>query len=248
MSRQVVITGGAKGIGREIALRFAALGDRVLAVGRDEAALGELAAATDGAVQTAVCDVTEEASVTELFAGLGAVDTLVNNAGTAESAPLHRTSLESWERHLAVNATGPFLCIRAVIDDMRRRGDGAIVTVASTAARVGAPYTAAYAASKHAALGVTRVAAAELAGTGARANAVCPAFVDTKMTARSIERIARTTSRTPEESAAALAQSSPLGRLLDPGEVAAAVVWLASPEAASINGQTVILDGGGIQA
>jgi NAD(P)-dependent dehydrogenase (short-subunit alcohol dehydrogenase family) len=172
----------------------------------------------------------------------------VNNAGTAASAPLHRTSLESWERHHAVNATGPFLCIRAVIDDMRRRGDGAIVTVASTAARVGAPYTAAYAASKHAALGITRVAAAELAGTGARANAVCPAFVDTEMTARSIERIARTTSRSPEESAAALAQSSPLGRLLDPGEVAAAVVWLASPEAASINGQTVVLDGGGIQA
>ena len=102
---------------------------------------------------------------------------LVNNAGMGESAPLARTTLESWRAHLDVNATGAFLCTRAVVAGMRERGRGAVVTVASTAGRAGAPYTAAYTAAKHAAVGLMRAAAAELAGTGVTANAVCPAFV-----------------------------------------------------------------------
>ena len=130
---------------------------------------------------------------------------------------------------------------------MRERGRGAIVTVASTAGRAGAPYTAAYTASKHAAVGLMRAIAAELAGSGVTANAVCPAFVDTPMTERSVANIVRRTGRSEAESTAALAASSPLGRLLDPDEVAAAVVWLASPDAAAISGQTLVLDGGGIQ-
>jgi NAD(P)-dependent dehydrogenase (short-subunit alcohol dehydrogenase family) len=243
MARTVIVTGGARGIGREVALRFAALGDDVLALGRDRAALDLLPAT----VRTAVCDVTDEDQVATVFGTVEAVDVLVNNAGTSESAPLHRTTLESWERQLRTNATGAFLCTRAVIDGMRTRGSGAIVTVASTAGRAGAPYIAGYAASKHAAVGLMRVAAAELAGSGATANAVCPTFVDTDMTQRSIDRIAQRTGRSADESTAVLAAAAPLGRLLDPGEVAAAVVWLASPEAAAINGQTLILDGGGIQ-
>jgi NAD(P)-dependent dehydrogenase (short-subunit alcohol dehydrogenase family) len=122
------------------------------------------------------------------------------------------------------------------------------VTVASTAGRVGAAYAGAYSASKHAAIGVTRAAAAELAGTAATANAVCPAFVDSDMTRVSAGRIAERTGRTRDESIEALAKLAPLGRLLDPGEVADAVVWLASPMAGAINGQTIVLDGGGIQA
>jgi NAD(P)-dependent dehydrogenase (short-subunit alcohol dehydrogenase family) len=242
--RTVVVTGGSRGIGRAVAARFAAAGDEVVALGRDAAALAEVAA--DG-MRTAVCDVTDEAQVEAAFAGLE-VDVLVNNAGVAESAPLHRTTLESWRRQLEVNATGAFLCTRAVIDGMRRRGRGTIVTVASTAGRAGTPYTAGYAASKHAAVGLMRVAAAELAGSGATANAVCPTFADTDMTRESAARIAERTGRSERESAEALAAASPLGRLLEPGEVAAAVVWLASPEAAAINGQTLVLDGGGLQA
>jgi NAD(P)-dependent dehydrogenase (short-subunit alcohol dehydrogenase family) len=240
--RLVVVTGGGGGIGRAVVRRFAALGDRVVAVGRDERALA------DSGGEPAPCDVTDEPAVEALFSRLGAVDVLVNNAGLAESAPLHRTTLESWRAHLDVNATGAFLCTRAAIGGMRERGRGAVVTVASTAGRAGAPYTAAYTASKHAAVGLMRAAAAELAGTGVTANAVCPAFVDTPMTARSVGNIVRRTGRSQEESRAALASASPLGRLLDPGEVAAAVVWLASPEAAAISGQTLVLDGGGIQA
>lgn len=227
--RLVVVTGGRGGIGRAIMERFTALGDDVLAPGREE------------------CDVTDEASVEAFFERAGAVDVLVNNAGMAESAPLARTTLASWRAHLDVNATGAFLCTRAAIGGMRERGSGAVVTVASTAGRAGTPYTAAYTAAKHAAVGLMRAAAAELAGTGVTANAVCPTFVESAMTERSVDTIAKHTRRSRDEARQALAQASPLGRLLDPGEVAAAVVWLASPEAAGISGQTLVIDGGGIQ-
>ena len=240
--RTVVVTGGAKGIGRATVTRFAALGDRVVALGRDEAALGALE------VETHVCDVTDEAAVTSVLGALGAVDVLVNNAGMGESAPLHQTTLESWQRHLDVNATGAFLCMRAVVPGMRERGDGAIVTVASTAGRAGVPYTTAYTASKHAVIGLTRAVAAELAGTGVRVNAVCPTFVRTEMTGRSIAHIVARTGRSAEQAQAALAAASPLGRLLEPEEVADAIVHLASPAAAAISGQAWVLDGGGIQA
>jgi len=229
MSRIVVVTGGSGGIGRATAARFAALGDDVLAPGRAES------------------DVTDEGSVHGFFERAGAVDVLVNNAGMGESAPLARTTLESWRTHLDVNATGAFLCTRAVVEGMRERGRGAVITVASTAGRAGAPYTAAYSAAKHAAVGLMRAVAAELAGTGVTANAVCPTFVETEMTERSVANIVERTGRSRGEARAALAGATPLGRLLDPDEVAAAVVWLASPEAAGISGHTLVIDGGGIQ-
>jgi NAD(P)-dependent dehydrogenase (short-subunit alcohol dehydrogenase family) len=242
MTRVVVVTGASKGIGREIAERFAALGDDVLALARDVSPLDAVAG-----VRGVACDVTSEADGAAALGEL-AVDVLVNNAGVSETAPLHRTTLASWQRQFDVNATGAFLCTRAVVAGMRERGSGTIVTVASTAGRVGAPYTAAYTASKHAAVGLMRATAAELAGSGATANAVCPNFVDTPMTEQSVQRIVAATGRSTAESVRALEQTSPLGRLLTPAEVAAAVVWLASPEATAINGQTLVLDGGGIQS
>jgi NAD(P)-dependent dehydrogenase (short-subunit alcohol dehydrogenase family) len=249
VSRTVVVTGGAKGIGRATVTRFAALGDRVVALGRDEAALTALTAALpEATLQTHVCDVTDETTVARVFDAIGAVDVLVNNAGMGESAPLHQTTLESWRRHLEVNATGAFLCMRAVVPGMRERGTGAIVTVASTAGRTGVPYTTAYTASKHAVIGLTRAVAAELAGTGVRVNAVCPTFVRTDMTDRSIANIVQRTGRTPGQAEEALAAASPLGRLLEPEEVADAIVHLASPAAAAISGQAWVIDGGGIQA
>jgi NAD(P)-dependent dehydrogenase (short-subunit alcohol dehydrogenase family) len=230
VTRLVLVTGGTRGIGRAVAERFAAAGDRVEAVGRD------------------TCDVTDEAAVAALFDRIGPVDVLVNNAGVSSSAPLARTTLDDWRRQLEVNATGAFLCTRAALPPMLERDSGRIVTVASTASRVGTPYTAAYTASKHAAVGLMRVVAAEVGGTGVTANAVCPAFVRTDMTKRSVERVAAATGRSAAAAEEALAQATPLGRLLEPEEVAAAVVFLASPEAAAINGQTLLLDGGGVQA
>jgi NAD(P)-dependent dehydrogenase (short-subunit alcohol dehydrogenase family) len=172
------------------------------------------------------------------------VDVLVNNAGVSSSAPLKRTTLSEWERQLAVNATGAFLCTRAVVEGMRARGSGRIVTVASVTSHRGARYTAGYTASKHAVLGLVRAVAAELAGTGVTCNAVCPAYVRSDMTDTTIATIEARTGRDGE---AALAEMAPLGRLIEPSEVAFAVRFFASPEAGAINGQSLIMDGGGVQ-
>jgi NAD(P)-dependent dehydrogenase (short-subunit alcohol dehydrogenase family) len=240
--RTVVVTGGGKGIGQAVVARFAAAGEHVVAVGRDRAALEETEAAA-----AEVCDVTNEEQVAALFARVGAVDVLVNNAGASTSAPLGRTTLDDWRALLDVNATGAFLCTRAALGAMLERGDGRIVTVASTAGRIGFRYTAAYVASKHAAVGLMRAVAAEVAGTGVTANAVCPTYVRTDMTRRSITHIVAATHRSEEDVEATLAASTPLGRMLEPEEVAFAVAFLAAPEAAAVNGQTLVLDGGGIQ-
>jgi NAD(P)-dependent dehydrogenase (short-subunit alcohol dehydrogenase family) len=229
VSRVVVVTGGTRGIGRAVAERFEAAGERVIALGRDD------------------CDVTDEAAVAQTFERIGPVEVLVNNAGVSGSAPLARTTLDDWRTQMDVNATGAFLCTRAALPGMLERGSGRVVTVASTAGRAGARYTAAYSASKHAAVGLMRAVAAELAGTGVTANAVCPAFVRTDMTRRSVERIVSATGRDEAQAEAALGEASPLGRLLEPEEVAFAVAFLAAAEAGAVNGQTLILDGGGIQ-
>ena len=225
MSRVVVVTGGKRGIGAAISARFAAAGDTVHALG------------------SADLDVTDEARVNEVLGALE-VDVLVNNAGVSDSAPVKRTTLDQWRAQMDVNATGAFLCARAVLDGMLQRGTGRIVTVASVASHRGSRYTAAYTASKHAALGFTRALAAEVAGTPVTANAVCPAYVRSDMTTRTIENIER---RTGGDGEAALVAMSALGRLVEPEEVAFAVAFFAAPEAAAINGQSLILDGGGVQ-
>lgn len=221
-----MVTGGTRGIGAAVAARFRAAGDEVVAVGRSE------------------CDVTDENAVASFFAGLGPVDVLVNNAGISTSAPLARATLEDWRSQIDVNATGAFLCTRAVLPGMSERDSGRIVTVASVAGRVGFRYTSGYTASKHAAVGLMRAVAAEVAGTGVTSNAVCPGYVRTDMTDQTVRRIEERTGRDGE---AALAAMSPLGRLLEPDEVAFAVAFLAAPEAGAVNGQTLVLDGGGVQ-
>jgi NAD(P)-dependent dehydrogenase (short-subunit alcohol dehydrogenase family) len=225
MSRVVVVTGGKRGIGAAISARFEAAGDTV------------------HALSSADLDVTDEAQVNEVLGGL-AVDVLVNNAGASDSAPVKRTTLEQWRAQMDVNALGAFLCTRAVLPGMAERGHGRIVTVASVASHRGSRYTSAYTASKHAALGVMRAVAAEVAGTDVTANAVCPAYVRSDMTDRTIANIEARTGRDGE---AALAAMAPLGRLIEPEEVAFAVAFLAAPEAGAINGQSLILDGGGVQ-
>ncbi|HEV3480308.1 MAG TPA: SDR family oxidoreductase [Gaiellaceae bacterium] len=225
MSRVVIVTGGAKGIGKAVAERFAA--EEVMAGGRD------------------MLDVTDEDAVATFFEQIDRVDVLVNNSGFAEGAPLARTTLESWRHHYEVNATGAFLCTRAVLPRMLERRQGRIITVASTAGLRGARYTAAYTAAKHAAVGLMRATAAEVAGTGVTANAVCPGWVRTAMMERAVERIVATTDRNEQQAEAALVAQMPLGRALEAEEVAEAVWFLASPQAAAINGQALVLDGGG---
>lgn len=244
--RVAVVTGASRGIGRAVAGRLARDGFAVVALGRDSEALADTATLHER-ISVDQCDVTDEARVAELFAALPRVDVLVNNAGIAGSNPLARITLEEWSRHLAVNATGAFLCTRAVLPGMLHREWGRVITVASVTAHVGSKYIAAYTASKHAALGLMRSVAAEVAGTGVTANTVSPSYVRSDMTDRTVANIVATTGRTPEEAVRSIVSRSPLGRLVEPAEVAAAVSYLAGEDAAAVNGQSIVLDGGGIQ-
>ena len=248
-ARVAVVTGAGRGIGAATARALAEAGlDVVLAArGRDqiERLASELATAGRRS-RAVVCDVTSEASVAALAreaAEAGPVAVLVNNAGAAGSMLLGRTSLEEWNRLLAVNATGAFLCIRAFLPGMLERKWGRVVNVASTAGLSGGKYLAAYSAAKHALVGLTRSVAAEVTGTGVTANAVCPGFVDTGMTAETVARIVAKTGRTPEEALAAALASAGQSRLIAAEEVAAAVVALAADASHPPNGEAVVLDG-----
>jgi NAD(P)-dependent dehydrogenase (short-subunit alcohol dehydrogenase family) len=177
-------------------------------------------------------------------AELGPVAVLVNNAGAAGSMPLARTSLEDWNRLIAVNATGAFLCTRAFLPGMLDRKWGRVVNLASTAGLSGGKYLAAYSAAKHALVGLTRSVAAEVAGTGVTVNAVCPGFVDTDMTAETVARIVEKTGRSRDEALAAALASVGQTRLISAEEVAAAVVSLSVAAVTHPpNGEALILDG-----
>ncbi len=245
--RIAVVTGASRGIGAAVTQLLAASGHRVFAVARDQQALDALAADVAGDVETLRCDVSDEGMVTATIGALTRVDVLVNNAGVATSNPVHRTSLSQWEEMLRVNATGAFLCTRAVLAGMRQRDWGRIITVASVAGHAGAPYIAAYAASKHAAIGLMRVVAAEVRGTGVTSNAVCPSYVRTPMTERTVAGIADRTGGNATEAERLLVDAMATGRLIEPAEVAAAVAYLASPLAAAVNGQSIVIDGGTLQ-
>ena len=248
MKRVALITGGGKGIGREIALAFARQGLAVAVGGRGLDRVNETAAEARalGARALAVeLDVTQPDVVRAVHARvaseLGAVDVLVNNAGIAESAPLGRTDLALWERHLRVNATGPYLCTREVLPGMLARGWGRVINVASLAGLYGAPYVTAYTASKHALVGFTRALAAEVSGKGVTVNAICPGYVATEMTWRGARNVATRTGKSFEEAVAAMARINPGGRLIEPAEVAAVAVKLLTDDAT--NGETIVLDG-----
>ncbi len=251
--RGAVITGGGRGIGAAVARALAERGARVVVTARSMAEIEAVATAleTGGADAWAVrCDVSDPASIGRLFAEaterLGAVDILVNNAGTASAAPIHKLGLEEWTRLWTVNATGAFLCAKEVLPGMMERGWGRIVNVASIAALRGARYIAGYAASKHALLGFTRSAAAEVAEAGITVNAVCPGYVDTPMTEASIANIVSKTGISEERALDAILSASPQHRLIAPEEVAAAVAFLCDEHARGINGQTIVLDGGAL--
>jgi NAD(P)-dependent dehydrogenase (short-subunit alcohol dehydrogenase family) len=184
------------------------------------------------------------ASVKEAF-GRGP-DILVNNAGIAESAPLLKTTDELWHRHLSINLSGSFYCSRAALPSMLEHGWGRIINIASIAGKTGAPYIAAYAASKHGLLGLTRSVALEVATKGITVNAICPGYVDTEMTARGVKNISSKTGRTPDEALEGIKRMSPQQRLITSEEVAALALLLASEDGRGINGQAINIDGGSV--
>jgi NAD(P)-dependent dehydrogenase (short-subunit alcohol dehydrogenase family) len=249
MSAPVVfITGAGRGVGCAIARRFAAGGYGVAAAGRALAPLEELARdLVRAGVPTAIvpCDVTDAGQVQRAVADaerqLGPIDVLVNNAGASDSAPFASMDDELWDRMLAVNLTGAYRVMRAVVPGMFERDRGRVINIASSAGKRGFPYTAAYVAAKHGLVGLTRAVAIEAAPHGVTVNAVCPGWIDTPMTETSITRIVEKTGRTAAEARRALERMNPQGRLIQPEEVAALALFLASPDAHGINGQALDL-------
>ena len=253
--RVAIVTGGGQGIGRAIAVTLARTGIDVAVLSRSRAPLDRVAAeitATGRRGLAVACDVTSGADVDAAFARvrdtLGPIDILVNNAGTAESAPLSKLDEDLWDRTIAVNLKGTYLCTRAAIGGMIARGAGRIISVASVAGRVGFAYTSAYCAAKHGVLGFTRAVALEVARKGITVNAICPGWVNTDMTTATIARIAGTTGRSLEEARRVLEEMSPQHRLIQPDEVAAVAVFLVGEAAAGITGQAIDVDGGEVMA
>jgi NAD(P)-dependent dehydrogenase (short-subunit alcohol dehydrogenase family) len=246
--RHAVITGAGRGTGAAIAARLAAEGARVTLLSRTQSQLDQVAEALGDRAQTVRADVTDSQAMRQAFdeaaRSFGPVDILINNAGQARSAPLHRTPEELWHAMLAVNLTGAYYGIRAALPAMLERKFGRIVNVASTAGVRGYPYVAAYCASKHGLIGLTRALALEVAQRNITVNAVCPGYTETDLLRDSIANIREVTGRSPEEARETLTRTNPQGRLIQPDEVAHAVLWLCSPGTEAINGQSIAIAGG----
>jgi NAD(P)-dependent dehydrogenase (short-subunit alcohol dehydrogenase family) len=239
-----VVTGGGSGIGAAIAMALASEGVAVTLMGRSMKRLQALPLPASHCIATDVSDPDSVKRAFDAAADFGPVDILINNAGQVESQPFMRTTFDQWQRTLDVNLSGTFVCTQQVLPSMIERGFGRIVNVASTAALKGYAYVAAYCAAKHGVLGLTRALALEVAKKGVTVNAVCPGYTQTEIVERAVQQIAAKTHRTAEQAREELAASNPQGRLVQPDEVARAVLWLCRRESASITGQAIAVAGG----
>lgn len=243
--KRALVTGAGSGIGAASALELAQEGAELVLAGRRLQPLQELATRIPNA-QVFTVDVSQEDSVLALQQQVGAVDILVNNAGVASSSPLRDLELAEWERIMSINATGTYLMTRAFLAPMIKSGWGRVVNIASVAGRVGGRYLAAYSASKHAVVGFTRSLAEEVAARGVTVNALCPGFVNTALAEQAVENIVASTGRDRKRALAALTSLNPQGRLIEADEVAYWVACLCHPRAHGVNGQALVIDGGGL--
>ncbi len=239
--KRVLVTGGGSGAGENLALGFAAAGAEVVITGRRQEPLARVAALAPG-IRPVPGDVTDEAQVAAIFSVAGPCDIVVANAGAAESAPFGKTTLDQWHAMLAVNLTGTFLTFREGLRQMT--GWGRLIAVASTAGLKGYAYVAPYVAAKHGVVGLVRGIAQEVAKRPVTANALCPGFLDTEMTDRSVANITARTGLSEAEARATLAATNPQKRLIRPDEVTAAALWLCGPGSEGINGQAIAIAGG----
>jgi 3-hydroxybutyrate dehydrogenase len=245
-SSHALVTGGGRGIGRAIASALAQSGATVTVLGRDRATL-EAAVAAGAAHFAATADVADQAAVGAAIAQAAArqpIDILIANAGIAESAPFARSDAALFQRMMDVNFMGVVHAVQAALPSMKGRPYGRIVAVASTAGLKGYAYVSAYSAAKHAVIGLVRSLALELASSKVTVNAVCPGFTETDLVAGSIDNIMSKTGRTKEQAIAELASHNPQKRLIQPSEVADAVLWLCGESAGAITGQAIAVAGG----
>jgi NAD(P)-dependent dehydrogenase (short-subunit alcohol dehydrogenase family) len=253
--KRAVVTGAGRGIGRSIALALAEAGADVAITARSAPELerlqNEIAALGRKSAST-VCDVTDPEQVqhmaSTLLEQLGGIDILVNNAGNAGSHKFLDHPDELWHRMLAINLTSVYYVTKAFVPQMIEQRAGRIITIASIAARMGDRYIAAYTASKHGVLGLTRALAAELLPYTITVNAICPGYVDTPMTDDSVNNIVARTGMSAEKARAILAKTSPQNRLIQPEEVADLAVFLAQDGSKGITGQGINIDGGGVMS
>src|SRR5450432_3730310 len=245
-SRHALVTGGGRGIGREVASVLAQAGAVVTVLGRHRAILDEAVAA--GAAHFAVvADVADQAAVNAAIAQAATrqpIDILIANAGLAESAPFAKSDAALFRRMLDVDFMGVVHAVQAVLPAMKERSRGRIIAIATPAGLSGYAYASAYSAAKHAVVGLVRSLALELATTRVTVNAVCPGFTDTDLLAGSIDNIMKKTGRSHEQAVAELAKHNPQGRLITPAEVADTVLWLCGEGAAAITGQAIAVAGG----
>jgi len=245
--KHALITGGGRGIGRAIAAALAGAGATVTVVGRGEAALRATVAA-GAAAGCAVADVTDvvevRRQVTAAEAARGAIAILINNAGSVQTGAFVKADPSVFQAMWDVHVMGAVNASQAVLPGMFARGFGRIINVASVAGLKGYAYVTAYCAAKHALVGLTRALAAETAARGITVNAVCPGYTDTAMMRESIEQVAAKTGRARADVRGEYERDTPIGRLIRPQEVAAAVLYLCSPEAAAVTGTTLVLGGG----
>lgn len=242
--KTALITGGGSGAGAVMARAFAEAGARVWIAGRSEGPLKKVAAGHDG-ISFKVADVTDAQSVQALFSACGPVNIVIANAGAAQSDSFAKTGMDAWQLMIDVNLTGVFTTFREGLRQMPPAG-GRLIAIASTAGLKGYAYVAPYAAAKHGVIGLVKSVGLEIANSGTTINAICPGFMDTEMTQRSLANIMEKTGMSEEKARAALIKHNPQGRLIQPGEVADTALWLCSDGAASINGQAISISGGEI--
>lgn len=237
--RTIVITGAGAGIGAAVAKHFVALGDNVILLDINAQSLADTAQTLGSdKVTTHVLDVADKSSVLKVFASIEKIDVLVNNAGVEHiPTPMHLVSDEMLDKNLNINVKGVWWCMQQALHKMLAQGQGNIINIASVAGLRSAPMIAAYSATKHAVIGITKSAAVEYARQNIRINAVCPSFIDTDMVRRTLGLMDEKRQRT-------IVGANPMKRLGEVDEIANAIVWLASNESSFMTGHTMTLDGG----